>query len=119
MCRLRVIEAGWDVNTVLKVMCMTCRLSNHKPKHFCPNLRIHIIAHNTTANPYCVTAVNPYYFTTSNPVYCVQANGRTALHFAAGWGQTAVTQQLLSKRCDVDLIDKAGMSRCFCPLNCI
>jgi hypothetical protein len=37
-------------------------------------------------------------------------NGRTALHFAAGWGQVPVTDMLLRNGCDVDAIDKAGMS---------
>jgi ankyrin repeat protein len=40
-----------------------------------------------------------------------KVNGRTALHFAAGWGQAIVTEQLLRKGCNVDVIDKAGMSR--------
>jgi hypothetical protein len=68
-----------------------------------PNSAYSFLTHNTTANPYCF----------------VQANGRTALHFAAGWGQVVVTQQLLNERCDVDLIDKAGMSRCLCLLKYI
>ncbi len=41
----------------------------------------------------------------------LQANGRTALHFAAGWGEAVITELLLRKRCNPDLIDKAGMSR--------
>ena len=40
----------------------------------------------------------------------LKVNGRTALHFAAGWGQASITDMLLSKGCNVDAIDKAGMS---------
>jgi hypothetical protein len=45
----------------------------------------------------------------------LQANGRTALHFAAGWGEAVITELLLRKRCNPDLIDKAGMSRSSSP----
>ena len=41
---------------------------------------------------------------------CLKVNGRTALHFAAGWGQATVTDMLLRNGSDVDVIDKAGMS---------
>jgi hypothetical protein len=32
------------------------------------------------------------------------------LHFAAGWGKASITELLLLKGCNVDAIDKAGMS---------
>jgi ankyrin repeat protein len=50
---------------------------------------------------------------------CSKVNGRSALHFAAGWGEAAVTEQLLLKSCDVDALDKAGMSRQAFPKLCL
>jgi hypothetical protein len=44
------------------------------------------------------------------PTVSLQVNGRTALHFAAGWGQARITEMLLEHGCNVDVIDKAGMS---------
>lgn len=44
------------------------------------------------------------------PTSLCQVNGRTALHFAAGWGKASITEMLLRKGCDVDATDKAGMS---------
>jgi hypothetical protein len=39
-----------------------------------------------------------------------KVNGRTALHFAAGWGNASITELLLLNGSNVDAVDKAGMS---------